>query len=143
QIAKDMVDAGLKDCKFMGPDGCYEAAFINSAGADNVNGRAYVTFGGLPPQQIEGFTKAYMKRFKSDKPPEGYAVYGYECARVAIAAIRSAKVKDRAAIVEAALNLKDFEGALGQWSFDENGDISLDMISGFVVENGDFKFVKR
>ena len=62
---------------------------------------------------------------------------------MAIAAIRSAKVKDRAAILNAALNLKDFEGALGKWSFDENGDISLDMISGFVVENGDFKFVKR
>lgn len=143
QIAKDMVDAGLKDCKFMGPDGCYEAAFINSAGADNVNGRAYVTFGGLPPQQIEGFAEAYMKRFGTEKPPEAYAVYGYECARVAIAAIRAAQVKDRAAIVDAALNLKDFEGALGKWSFDENGDISLDMISGFVVENGDFKFVKR
>lgn len=142
QIAKDMVDAGL-DAKFMGPDGCYESVFISSAGEENVNGRAYVTFGGLPPEQISGFTKAYMKRFNTTKPPEGYAVYGYECARVAIAAIRKAGRKDRAAITEAALSLKDFEGALGTWSFDSNGDISLDMISGFAVENGDFKFVKR
>jgi branched-chain amino acid transport system substrate-binding protein len=142
QLAKDMVDAGL-DAKFMGPDGCYESAFIKAAGADSVNGRAYVTFGGLPPEQIERFSKAYMKRFNTSEPPEGYAVYGYECGRVAIEAIRNANVKDRAAIVDAALNLKDFEGALGKWSFDKNGDIELDIISGFVVENGTFKFVKR
>ena len=50
QIAKDMVAAGL-DCKLMVPDACYEEAFIQSAGAENVNDRCYVTFGGLPPER--------------------------------------------------------------------------------------------
>lgn len=140
QIAKDMVDAGL-DASFMGPDGCYEQAFIDSAGAENVNGRAYVTFGGVPPEQVPEFTQAYLKRHPGTTP-EGYAVYGYECARVALEAIRRAGKKDRAAIVEAALSLRDFEGALGTWSFDENGDISLQVFSGFVVDKGQFKFVK-
>ncbi|HTN77009.1 MAG TPA: branched-chain amino acid ABC transporter substrate-binding protein [Pirellulaceae bacterium] len=139
QIAKDMVAAGL-DAKIMGPDGCYESVFISSAGAENVNGRCYVTFGGLPPERLEKFNRDYKARF--GHTPEGYAVYGYECGRVAIEAIRKAGKKDRQAIVDAALGLKDFEGALGKWSFDKNGDISLDMVSGFEVQNGEFKFVK-
>lgn len=154
QIAKEMVDVGL-DIMFMGPDGCYESSFIVAAGADNLIGRAYVTFGGLPPEQTPKFTEDYKKRWNTDKAPEGYAVYGYECARVAIEAIKKAGKKDRAAIVEAALALDDFKGALGKGSFDENGDIRLDVISGFqvvsnkveedgvMVEKGDFKFVKR
>jgi branched-chain amino acid transport system substrate-binding protein len=139
QIAKDMIGAGL-DAKFMGPDGCYEQVFITSAGEENVNGRAYITFGGLPPERLEAYMDRYYKRY--DQRPDGYAVYGYECGRVALEAIRRANKKERAAIVEAALSLKDFDGTLGRWSFDKNGDISLEMISGFVVEDGKFKFVK-
>jgi branched-chain amino acid transport system substrate-binding protein len=152
QIAKEMLDVGL-DIKFMGPDGCYETAFLEAAGPENLIGRAYVTFGGLPPEQTPKFTEAYMQRWDTKgKPPEGYAVYGYECGRVAIEAIKKAGKKDRSAILAAALSLEDFHGALGKGSFDENGDIKLDVISGFQVvskkdkngrEVGDFKFVKR
>jgi branched-chain amino acid transport system substrate-binding protein len=154
QIAKEMLDVGL-DVPFMGPDGCYEPAFIKAAGGENLVGRAYVTFGGLPPEQTPKFTADYMKRWNTEKPPEGYAVYGYECGRVAIEAIKKAGKKDRAAIVEAALALEDWNGALGAGSFDENGDIELDVISGFRVvmkevekdgkrvKEPDFEFVKR
>lgn len=155
QIAKEMLDVGL-DIKFMGPDGCYESAFIEAAGANNLVGRAYVTFGGLPPEQTPKFTADYMKRWNTDKPPEGYAVYGYECARVAIEAIEKAGKKDREAIVEAAFALEDYRGAIGPGSFDENGDIELDVISGFlvdmietkkpdgtVVKEPGFRFIKR
>jgi branched-chain amino acid transport system substrate-binding protein len=37
---------------------------------------------------------------------------------------------------------KDFDGALGTWSFDANGDTTSKIMSGQTVENGDFKFVK-
>ncbi len=153
QIAKDMVAAGL-DAAIMGPDGCYEQAFIDSAGVENLNGRCYVTFGGLPPDQLTGKGKDFVDKYKqrfNGKVPEGYAVYGYECGRVAVEAIRKAGVKDRAAIVEAALALKNIDGALGDWSFDENGDVTLRTISGSIVrevvdENGkkvgQFEFVK-
>jgi branched-chain amino acid transport system substrate-binding protein len=144
QIAKDMVAAGL-DCKLMVPDACYEEAFIQSAGAENVNDRVFVTFGGLPPEELTGqgkvFVDNYLKRFGN--MPEGYAIYGYEACKAALEAIRLAGVKDREAIRVAGKGIKDFDqGALGTWSFDKNGDSTLVTISGIRIRNGKFEFVK-
>jgi branched-chain amino acid transport system substrate-binding protein len=142
QLVKDMLAVGL-DAKFMCPDGCFEDAFIDSAGADNLADRALITFGGLPPEKLSGkgaaFVASYKKKF--NKEPEGYAVYGYECGKVALEAIRRAGKKDRDAIRAAALTLKNFDGALGKWSFDKNGDTSLRTMSGNTVRAGKFAFM--
>ena len=53
QIAKDLRSAGV-EAKFMVPDGCFEQAFIEAAGAANLNGKTYITFGGLPADQLTG-----------------------------------------------------------------------------------------
>jgi branched-chain amino acid transport system substrate-binding protein len=132
----------------MVPDGCMENAFIESAGEDNVNDRCFVTFGGPPPEALlekggagKEFVEKYQKRFGS--LPEAYAIYGYECGKVALAAIEKAGLKDRRAITDACLAIKDFDrGALGTWSFDANGDTSLTTISGNRVHDGKFEFVK-
>ncbi|HEU4339702.1 MAG TPA: branched-chain amino acid ABC transporter substrate-binding protein [Planctomycetota bacterium] len=143
QLAKDMIAVGLS-CKLMVPDGCCEKSFITSAGADNVNGRTYVTFGGVPPKQQTGkgkeFVAAYQKKYSAE--PEAYAIYGYECGQVAVDAIRRAGKKDRAAIMKAVAETKDFNGALGTWSFDANGDTTLKTMSGSMVKDGDFDFVE-
>ncbi len=143
QLLKDMVKAGMGGCKMMGPDGCQEDAMIDSAGADNANGRFYATFGGLPPERLTGkgatFVANYTKLY--GKPPsEAYAVYGYECGLVALEAIRAAGAKDREKVRAAGLAIKDFDGATGKWSFDENGDTTLKLMSGSIVEGGQFKF---
>jgi branched-chain amino acid transport system substrate-binding protein len=143
QIAKDLVSGGV-DVKYMVPDGCYETAFIEAAGAANVEGRTYVSFGGLPPEEMTGggkkFFDAYVAKFTIR--PEAYAVYGYECARVALDAIKRAGKKDRQAIIDAIAATKDFDGALGKWSFDANGDSTMSIMSGSNVTNGKFKFLK-
>jgi len=143
QLVKDAVAVGMT-CKFMVPDGCFEDAFITSAGAENCNERVYVTFGGLPPEKLTGkgkdFVEKYQKKF--GKLPEAYAVYGYEAAKVAVEAVRSAGKKDRDAIRQGGLAIKDFDGALGKWSFDENGDTTNKTMSGQVVRGGKFEFVK-
>ena len=144
QIAKDMVAAGL-NCKIMVPDACYEEAFIESAGPENVNDRCCVTFGGMPPEELKGPGKEFVEKYQSTyhSKPEAYAVYGYEAAKVALEAIAKAGKKDRAAILEACRQIKDFDkGALGKWSFDENGDTSLTTISASEVKDGKFVFVK-
>jgi branched-chain amino acid transport system substrate-binding protein len=143
QIAKDLVASG-STAKLMVPDGCFEEAFIQSAGADNLNDRCYVTFGGFPPDQLKGAGKAFVERYqqKYGQMPEAYAIYGYEAAKAALEAIKRANKKDRAAITQAALGIKDFDGALGKWSFDENGDTTLAVMSGNMVKNGKFEFVK-
>jgi branched-chain amino acid transport system substrate-binding protein len=144
QIAKDMVAAGL-DCKLMVPDACYEEAFIQSAGAENVNDRVFVTFGGLPPEELTGQGKVFVDNYKKryGKMPEGYAIYGYEACQAALEAIRVAGTKDREAIRAAGLGIQDYDrGALGKWSFDKNGDSTLVTISGIRIRNGKFEFVK-
>jgi branched-chain amino acid transport system substrate-binding protein len=142
QLVKDMLAVGL-DAKFMCPDGCYEDAFIDSAGADNLQDRALVTFGGLPPEKLTGkgadFVANYQKKY--GKMPEGYAVYGFECGKTALEAIRRAGKKDRDAIRAAGLTIKNFNGALGKWSFDKNGDTTLRTMSGNTVKGGKFAFM--
>ena len=143
QLALDMVDVGL-EAKMMVPDGCMEQAFIDSAGASNLEGRCFVTFGGIPPDKYTGAAKVFGDKYqaKFGTQPQAYSIYGYESARVALEAIRRAGVKDRTAIVHAAFGIRDFPGALGTWSVDENGDTTLAAISGNTVKDGKFEFVK-
>jgi len=142
QVAKDMVAVGL-NAKLMVPDGCYEKAFIQAAGATNVNDRVFVTFGGLPPSELKGkgaeFVKNYRAKFNGE--PEGYAVYGYVAAKVALEALAKAGKKDRDAVREAMIGLGQTDGALGTWKFDANGDTSLTAMSVNTVKNGQFEFV--
>jgi branched-chain amino acid transport system substrate-binding protein len=143
QIAKDLVAGGAK-VKLMVPDGCREQALIESAGKDNLDDRTYVTFGGLPPSQLQGrgkeFYEKYKKKFNAE--PEAYAVYGYEAARVVLEGIKRAGKKDRAAITDAIANLRDFDGVLGKWSFDQNGDTSLKVMAVEEIKDGKFTPVK-
>jgi branched-chain amino acid transport system substrate-binding protein len=144
QLAKDMKAAGL-DVPLMVPDGCYEQAFIESAGADVLNDRCYITCGGLPVSELmktpngKAFAERYEKKF-GKMPNEAYAAYGYECARVAIEAIKHAGVKNREAILWHGVRTKNYDGVLGKWSFDANGDTTLQTMSGNVVHDGKFKF---
>jgi branched-chain amino acid transport system substrate-binding protein len=142
QLTKDLRAAGFAG-KIMVPDGCVETAFIESAGLENLS-EAYATFGGLPADKLTGkgaeFAARYRQRFQNE--PEAYAVYGYESAKVAIEAIRRAGKKDRKAILDAIASTRDFDGALGVWSFDGNGDTSLSTMSGLVVRDGKFDYVE-
>mgnify|MGYP001588036414 FL=1 len=85
--------------------------------------------------------KNFKEKFKIE--PEAYAVYGYECALAVIEAIKRAGVKDRMKIIEACQTIKDFEGAMGKWGFDENGDTTVSLMSGEIIRNGKFEFVTQ
>ncbi len=142
QIAKDLVGVGMR-AKLMVPDGCFEDAFIKSAGADSLNGRAFITFGGVPASKLTGkgaeFVAKYREKHKAE--PEAYAVYGYIAAKVAIDAIARANKKDRAAIRDAVAQTKEENGVLGNWAFDANGDTTMQTMSGNTVKDGKFDFV--
>jgi branched-chain amino acid transport system substrate-binding protein len=130
--------AVMPDVKIMGPDGIYEKAFIDAGGAAAEG--TYITFGGVPAPKLEGkgadWYKKYKDQFKTE--PEAYASYGYEAGRVAIEAIQRAGKADRAAIRDALMGTKDFDGVLGKWSFDRNGDTTLTTMSGRQVKGGKF-----
>lgn len=140
-IARDLVAARLT-CKFLVPDGCYEDAFITSAGAENLNERCFLTFGSIPVEKLPGklFVASYRKKYGKD--PEGYAAYGYEAAKVALEAIRREGKNDRDAIRAACLAIRDFDGVLGKWSFDENGDTTLRTTGIYTVRDGKFALIE-
>lgn len=136
QLLKDIRAAGIT-AMFMGPDGILEQAFIDAAGADTAEG-VYGTVAGNPvaklPAAGQKFYTDYQAKFNGK--PEAYAIYGYEAASVAIAAISKVCKKDKAAILDAVYSTKDFEGVLGTWSFDANGDTNLYAMLGNVVKSG-------
>jgi branched-chain amino acid transport system substrate-binding protein len=142
QFTKDLRATGFKG-KLMIPDGCVETAFIASAGPENVF-ETYATFGGLPAEQLTGrgadFVRRYREKFQIE--PEAYAAYGYEAGRVSLDAIARAGKKDRLAILDAVAATHDFEGVLGRWSFDPNGDTTLTTMSGLIIKDGRFQFVE-
>lgn len=146
QVLKDLRAGGAK-VPFVSPDGTFEKAFIEAAGKDNVTkeqGGVYITFGGLPADQLTGLGAEFVRKYKAKhgEVPEAYAAYGYEAARVLLDAIDRAETKDRAAVIAAVAATKDFTGALGTWSFDANGDTTNRTMSVNTIADGDFKFVK-
>lgn len=124
--------------KLMGPDGIYEAAFLEEAGAAAEG--LFVTFGGVPPSKLTGKGAEWYRAFKAryNVEPEAYTAYTYEATKVALDAIRRAGKKDRAAIRDALLATKDYEGILGKWSFDANGDTTSTSVTGRQVREGKF-----
>lgn len=143
QLIKDMRNVGMSadKVKFMSPDGTFEKALIDAAGKDAEG--VYATFGGVPAKELKGagqkWYESYKKKYTSE--PEAYAAYGYEAAKVIVNAINQVCKNDRDAIREAVLNTKNFNGVLGTWSFDQNGDTTLTTLSGNVVKNGKWEFV--
>jgi len=143
RMARDLLAAAGPRAALVAPDGCFQTAFIEAAGAAVLNGRTFVTFGGLPPAKLTGagaaFVRAYRQRFNIE--PEGYAVNGYIAAQVALQAFEKAGGKNREAVRQAMVGLGQVNGALGTWRFDEHGDTTLATISVNVVEDGHFAFV--
>jgi branched-chain amino acid transport system substrate-binding protein len=147
QLWRDLRDA-MPNVKLMGPDGILEDAWIQAAG-EAAEG-TYITFGGLPADKLTGkgadFVKNYNAKYPNN-PPQAYTAYGYEAAGTVLAAIEKAAATNpadttalRAAVLKAIAETKDYEGALGKWSFNQEGDTSLTAMSGNVVKDGKFVF---
>ena len=122
----------------MGPDTLFEHAFIHDAGAYAEG--TLITFGSVPPALLEGkgraFYERYLERFGHE--PECYAAAAYDTTGVILQAIERVGRADRAAITQAAFATRDFDGVLGRWSFDANGDIDLRRATRLAVQGGRF-----
>ena len=142
KIWKDLRQVLGADLKMMGPDGIFEQGWLDQAG-DAAEG-SYITFGGVPPDQLKGkgadFVKKYKDKYKGD--PAAYTAYAYESMLVVLDALKRAGRKDREAIRAALFATKDWDGVLGKWSFTETGDTTLTAMSVNQVKNGKFVFVK-
>ena len=149
QLWRDLRDA-MPDVKLMGPDGIAESEFIAAAGAAAEG--TYVTSGAVSPDQLTGLGKDWLAKYTAkfpNNPAEVYTAYGYEAAKVVLAAIERAAAKNpadvlalRALVLDEVKATKDFAGVLGTWSFDAAGDTSLTDMTALIVTAGEFKFDK-
>ena len=141
-IIRQMKDLGMVAPKvsFMGPDGLYEEELLKAATCDAALGVGMrISFASLPFEQMTGkggeIYKLYKERYKIE--PTSYALYSWEAAEVTIEGIKRADAKDREKIRAAIAATKDFDGLNGKWSFDANGDTTMDVMSGFKVVKAD------
>ena len=147
QLVKDKVGAGMsnEEVIFVGPDGIFVDELIIQGG-NSVEG-IYTTFGGIPPEELgsagQEFIDKYEETYDDDVQP--YTAYAYEAANVMLDAIERASkdaggdVPDRQAVIEQVFATQDYEGVLGTWSFDDDGDTSLTELSIQEIEDGEFK----
>ncbi len=149
QLIKDKVsvmgdNAGVL---LMSPDGLQTQATIDGAGADVAEGM-YATVAGLPVDKLPQGAQDYRKVYEAEYGPnnEPYAVYGYETIKVVLNAIESVCAAggdpaDRATVRDAVMGTKDYNGVLGTWSFDANGDTSLTDMTGYQAKAGKFETI--
>jgi len=150
-IIRQMKEVGLvaPRVRFVGPDGLLEEELLKGATCDAaLAAEMRVTFAGLPFEKMRGVGAKTYETYKAKfgKEPTSYALYAVEAARVAIDGIRRAaaaieRAKDvaekREAVRKAIASTKNFDGINGKWSFDENGDVDYETMSGFKVVKAD------
>lgn len=154
-VLRGMKELGLvsaRGVRFIGPDGLLEEEVLKGATCDAAMAvDMRITFASLPFERLKGVGaksyQAYKDKYKIE--PTAYALYAGEAARVALDGIRRAApqidkamaAKDikaaRDAVRQAIANTKNFEGINGKWSFDENGDTTIETMSGYKVVKAD------
>ncbi len=147
QIVIDKVGAGMsnEDVMFMGSEGIFEESFLEAAGGAAEG--SFITFSGLPASELSGrgqdFVERYQERFP-DSDIDALTAYGYEAANVLLDAIERAYNADgqvtREGVARELFATSNYNGVLGTWSFDENGDTTLTDLSGERVQDGQFEF---
>lgn len=145
-LSQQMKAAGL-NVPLMGGDGIYDPTFIQLAGAPSNGDLA--TSVGEPTEKSEAGKKflADYEAANFAEPAAAYGGYSYDAAKAIIEGLKVA-LKDaedvkgqRLAIVDA-VGKVSFDGVTGKVGFDEFGDTTVKVISGYKVEGGKWAYVK-
>lgn len=132
-----------EDTIFLGADGLRDQGFIELAG--DAAGGVHVTFPALPPSLLPDKGKEFVKRYQGrfpDSKVESFTPRACEAASVLLDAIERAYEKDgeinREGVVRELFATQNYDGALGTWSFDENGDTTFTQLAGEQISDGAF-----
>ena len=152
QIIQQMDALGLTKAgiKMMSDDAMYSDAVPQAVTPELLNGNLLVTFASpaldqLPTDVGKNFYKNYKAKYNTD--PIGWSLYSYNAVLVILDSIKRAAPKldaaktvdeKRAAILEAMRVTKDLPGVSGPITFDENGDPTSYVMSGFLFKDGKY-----
>jgi branched-chain amino acid transport system substrate-binding protein len=145
QIFKDFEAAGVE--KLYGPDGVAEPSFTKKGEGipPKVAAKTKVTVATLSPDAYppEGqeFFQQYSETYGEKNPPP-YAIYGYESMRLVLDAIERSSSGERADVIKALFDTKDRESVIGNYSIDENGDVTLTTYGVYTIKDGELEFDK-
>jgi branched-chain amino acid transport system substrate-binding protein len=140
---------GIIDVPLMGGDGIQTAQFLKDAAANaegSVSSVAAVNPDKLPAAAT--FLSDYKKAYPNAADYGAYTANAYDAANIIIEAIRTAvkansgNKPDREA-VRAAIAKTNYNGAIGNTTFDANGDTSNKIISFYKVTGGKWEFVDQ
>lgn len=127
---------------FTGGDGIETTDCINQA-SGNESG-IYATSAGADATQVPGAQQAisdFRKAFPGANDFGGYTMQSYDAANILMTAIGNAikanggNKPTRKQVRDETAKIKGFQGVIGTYDFDQNGDTTLKIVSIYLVEN--------
>jgi len=137
---KQMKDIGW-DVPFGGGDGIETTDCIDQASGNEVN--VYATSAGADATQVPGAAQAisdFRKAFTGANDFGGYTMQAYDAANILMLAIDNAikgnggNMPTRKQVRDAMAKITTFQGVIGNYGFDTNGDTTLKIVSIYVVQ---------
>ncbi|GAM12237.1 ABC transporter substrate-binding protein [Mesobacillus selenatarsenatis] len=124
------------DVPFVGGNGFNSPEVIKIAG-DAANGLIVATpwYGDKDDQKVQDFVKKYEEKY--GKKPDQFAAQAYDALYILAEALKNAGDADRDAVRDALAETKDFQGILGSFSFDKDGDVVMEPTV-LVIDEGKF-----
>jgi branched-chain amino acid transport system substrate-binding protein len=125
------------DVPFVGGNGFNSPEVIKIAG-DAANGLIVATpwYGDKDDQKVQDFVKKYEEKY--GKKPDQFAAQAYDALYIMAEALKNAGDADRDAVRDALAETKDFQGILGSFSFDKDGDVVMEPTV-LIIDEGKFE----
>ena len=138
---KQMKDIGW-DAPYMGGDGIEESDCVNQSAGNELN--VYATSAGADATKVASAAQAiadFKKQFSGPNDFGGYTMQAYDATNVLMTAIGNAikanggNKPSRKQVRDQMAKIKGFQGVIGTYDFNEQGDTSLKIVSVYVVQN--------
>jgi branched-chain amino acid transport system substrate-binding protein len=125
---------------FVGGNGFNSPKVIEIA-KDAAEGLVVATpwFGEKDDPKVKDFVGKYLKRY--GKKPDQFAAQAYDGLFLMAEGLRKAGKADRAALRDALAGIRNFQGVLGTFSFDEERDIVMEPAV-LIIRNGKFQLFR-
>ncbi|MGB2991567.1 MAG: ABC transporter substrate-binding protein [Paenisporosarcina sp.] len=125
------------DVPFVGGNGFNSPQVIEIAG-DASEGLIVATpwFGEKDEPKVQEFVKKYEEKYGAK--PDQFAAQAYDALYIMAEGLKNAGEADRDALRDSLAEIKDLDGVLGKFSFDEEGDVVMEPTV-LVIKEGKFQ----
>ena len=91
----------------------------------------------IRPRPVQDYVQKFLARYESEgiTQCDAFSPCGYDALRLIAEAVKAGE--DRDVIRDQLANVKNFPGAIGEITFDENGDVHVPLKL-LIIENGKF-----